>query len=67
MDVRSDCEICLRKAGSGLGGYPFTCANGHTLYRGSGLVFNPKTGDLGVPMSFYEPTEPSPHDREEGA
>lgn len=31
------CPICLSKAYSGIGSYPWTCANGHTLTPGTGL------------------------------
>lgn len=32
------CPVCWRMAHSGLGTYPFTCANGHTLYFGAGTL-----------------------------
>lgn len=55
MDLRNDCWICFRKVASGLGRYPFTCANGHTLYRGSGASFDMETGKMGIPARCYEP------------
>ena len=49
------CLICLSVVASGLGSYPFTCANGHTLYRGSGATFDMETGAITIPARYYEP------------
>lgn len=38
-DRRESCQICVIKVMSGIGLYPWTCKNGHTLYRGGGAVF----------------------------
>jgi hypothetical protein len=35
---RESCPICVSVVASGLGRYPFRCANGHTLYRGGGAT-----------------------------
>lgn len=38
-DVKADhCGLCLSKVYSGLGSYPWTCGNGHTLYFGAGRL-----------------------------
>lgn len=54
---RGRCPPCLSKMLHGLGGYPWTCSNGHTLYRGSGF------GAFGepIPAFCYEPS-PTPSD-----
>lgn len=53
MSNRENCLLCVSKVASGLGAYPWTCANGHTLYRGGGAVV---PGWTVGPWSYRPPT-----------
>lgn len=55
-DERARCPICISVVSSGLGRYPFRCANGHTLYRGGGATIVRQAGfEIRVPPWSYRP------------
>ncbi len=54
---RERCLICISKVSSGVGTYPWSCANGHTLYRGGGATYQLPFGPSTVgPWSYRLPS-----------